>query len=177
MAEIDPVFEIETQAVAAILDELDYFQALKLEQSATPADIKNAYFRESRTYHPDRYFTLPEGELKTAITRIYKRLNEAWVCLRDDVKRTRYLRDINGPERASKLRYTDASEEEHKRARDAELGTTPQGRTMFQQGLIDLDAGRFQQAAQNFRMALMYEPQNEFFKRKSEEAAALARGR
>ena len=177
MAEIDPVFEIETQAVAQIIDELDYFQILKIEQDASPEAIKQAYFRESRLYHPDRYFSLPEGELKEAIGRIYKRINEAWVCLRDDRKRGKYLADVNGPERAKKLRYTEASEEELKRARDAELGTTPQGRRMFQQGLLDMEGGRYLQAAQNFKMALMYEPQNALFKQKSEEAAKLAAGR
>lgn len=177
MAEIDPVFEIETQAVAQILDELDYFAILKIEQTATPEDLKQAYFRESRLYHPDRYFRLPEGELKSAISRIYKRINEAWVCLRDDSKRAKYTQDVNGPDRDKKLRYTEASEEELKRQKDAELGTTPQGRRMFQQGLLELEAGRYQQAAQNFKMALMYEPQNALFKQKSDEAAQLASGR
>lgn len=178
MAEIDPVFEIETQAVAQLIDELDYFQLLKLEHNAAPDAIKAAYFRESRTYHPDRYYSHPDEELKAAIGRIYKRINEAWVCLRDDAKRGKYLTDINGPDRDKKLRYTEASEEELKREREAELGTTPQGRRIFQQAMLDLDAGRLQQAAQNFKMALMYEPQNELFKRKSEEAhRRLAGGR
>lgn len=176
MAELDPVFEIETQAVSLIIDELDYFQILKVEQTTPVSAIRDAYFRESRTYHPDRYFTLPEGELKTAIGRIYKRINEAWVCLRDDTKRARYQTDINGAEREKKLRYTEASEEEHRRARDAQLGITPQGRSIFQQGLAELEAGRHSQAAQNFKMALMYEPQNEYFKAKSEEVANLMRG-
>lgn len=176
MADFDPVFEIETQAVSFIIDELDYFQILKVEQTAPVATIRDAYFRESRTYHPDRYFALPDGDLKSAIGRIYKRINEAWVCLRDDAKRGQYQTDINGPERDKKLRYTEASEEEHRRARDAQLGTTPQGRSMFQQGLLEFESGRYQQAAQSFKMALMYEPQNELFKTKCEEATDLARG-
>ena len=78
-------FEIEAQALAQILDELDYFQILKIAQHASPVEIKAAYYRESRAYHPDRYSTLPPGELKDNIGRIYKRINEAYVCLRDDV--------------------------------------------------------------------------------------------
>ena len=57
-------FEIEAQALAQILDELDYFQILKIAQHASPVEIKAAYYRESRAYHPDRYSTLPAGELK-----------------------------------------------------------------------------------------------------------------
>ncbi len=177
MPGVDPVFDIETQALAGVLDQLDYFQILKLEQTASPAEIKAAYFRESRTYHPDRFFALPDGDLKRAVGRIYRRINEAWVCLRDDEKREKYLADINGQDRDRKLRYTESSEEELKRDRDALLGTTPQGRAMFQAGLLDLDAGRYAQAAQNFRMARMYEPQNVYFQEKLEEATRLASGK
>ena len=58
MADIDPIFEIETQALSQILDEIDYFRILKIEQHASPEEVKQAYFRESRLYHPDRYFRM-----------------------------------------------------------------------------------------------------------------------
>lgn len=177
MADIDPVFEIEAQAVAQLIDELDYFQILKVEQSVSPAELKAAYYRESRTYHPDRFFSAPDSDGKRAIEKIYRRVNEAYVVLRDDAKRAKYTGDVNGPDRERKLRFTEESEQEQKAQREAEMGITPQGRRMFQAGLIDLDAGRFPQAAQNFRMALMYEPQNALFKQKLEEASKLASGR
>lgn len=173
MAEIDPVFLIETEALSQILDELDYFQILKIETNVRVEEIKAAYFRESRLYHPDKYFGLPVGAEKTAIGRIYKRVNEAWVCLRDDAKRAKYVADITGPDRAKKLRYTEVSEEELKRQREQEMGTTPHGRKTFQQALLDFEAGRYAQAHQNFKMALSFEPQNAFFKQKLEEAARL----
>jgi len=94
---MDEGFQIEAEALAQVLDELDYFQVLKIGQSASPGEIKAAYYRESRAYHPDRFSTLPAGELKDNIGRIYKRINEAYVCLRDDVKRAKYLADVNGP--------------------------------------------------------------------------------
>src|SRR5205085_5577768 len=112
---MDEAFEIEAQALAQILDELDYFQILKIGQQASPADIKAAYYRESRAYHPDRFSTLAPGALKENIGRIYKRINEAYVCLRDDSKRTKYLGDVIGPDRQSKLRFIEASEQELKK--------------------------------------------------------------
>jgi curved DNA-binding protein CbpA len=97
---MDPIFEIEAQALAQIIDELDYFQILKIEPNASPVDIKNAYFRESRAYHPDQFFAVPDGDGKRAVAKIYKRINEAFVCLRDDRKRAKYLADVSGPDRA-----------------------------------------------------------------------------
>lgn len=174
---LDPVFEIEAQALAQIIDELDYFQILKVEAGARPEEIKQAYFRESRAYHPDKFFRLEDGEAKVSIAKIYKRINEAWVVLRDDRKRAKYAQDVAGPDRAKKLRYTEASEEELKRQREEELGKTPQGRRMVQQALLDMDGGRWAQAAQNFRMALMYEKDNAFIQAKLEEANKLASGK
>lgn len=170
----DPVFEIEAQALASILDELDYFQILKIPPEASLADVKAAYYRESRQYHPDRFHSEPDSETKQAVARIYRRINEAYVCLRDDARREKYRADVSGPERASRLRFTEEAEQEHRQAKEAELGATPQGRQLFAQGLADLAAGRHAQAATQFKMALMYEPQNATFQAKYEEAAQAA---
>src|SRR5207248_5662409 len=99
---MDETFAIEAQALAQVLDELDYFQILKIGQGASPNEIKSAYYRESRAYHPDRFYQLKNLGLKESIGRIYKRINEAYVCLRDDVKRAKYLADVSGLERQKK---------------------------------------------------------------------------
>src|SRR5438132_14241971 len=109
---MDEAFEIEAQALAQVLDELDYFQVLKIGQNASPPDIKSAYYRESRAYHPDRFSTLPAGDLKENIGRISKRINEAYVCLRDDTNRTKYLADVRGPERQKNVAYVEATEQD-----------------------------------------------------------------
>jgi len=166
-------FQIEAQALAQVLEELDYFQILKIRQNASPADIKAAYYRESRSYHPDRFSNLPAGEMKDTIGRIYKRVNEAYVCLRDDVKRTKYLADILGPERQKKLRFVEASEQELKKEKEQEVGTTANGRKFYMAGLADMAAQRFAAAERNFKMALTYEPNNPNFKAKRDEAGKL----
>ena len=168
-------FEIEATALAQVLEELDYFQILKVGQNASPNEIKAAYYRESRSYHPDKFSTLPAGELKDHIGKIYKRINEAYVCLRDDTKRLKYLADIIGPERQKKLRFVEASEQELKKEKEQEVGQTPQGRKFFMAGLSDMAAQRFSSAERNFKMALTYEPNNPNFKAKRDEAAKLVK--
>src|SRR5229473_2827702 len=152
-------FEIEAQALAQVLEELDYFQILKVGQAANPNEIKAAYYRESRAYHPDRFFQMSNLELKEAIGKIYKRINEAYVCLRDDTKRMKYLADVMSPDREKEL----------------EVGATPQGRKFFMAGLSDMAAQRFASAERNFKMALTYEPNNSNFKAKRDEAAKLVK--
>ena len=170
---MDDAFEIEAAALAQVLDELDYFQVLKVGQAASPNEIKTAYYRESRAYHPDRFYQLPNLELKESIGRIYKRINEAYVCLRDDVKRAKYLADVNGPDRERKLRFVEASEQELKKDKEQEIGATPQGRKFYMAGLQDMAAQRFAAAERNFKMALTYEPNNANYKAKRDEAGKL----
>jgi DnaJ-class molecular chaperone len=172
---MDENFAIEAQALAQILDELDYFQILKVGQNATPTEIKSAYYRESRAYHPDRFSSGPASEMKENIGKIYKRINEAYVCLRDDTRRTKYLADIVGGDRQKKLRFVEASEQEMKKDKEQEVGATPQGRKFFMAGLSDMAAQRFASAERNFKMALTYEPNNTNFKAKRDEAGKLVK--
>ena len=170
---VDEGFEIEALALAQILDELDYFQILKIVQTASPTEIKTAYYRESRAYHPDRFYQLPASELKDAIGRIYKRINEGYVCLRDDARRSKYVVDVTSADRQKKLRFVEASEQELKKDKEQEIGTTPQGRKFFLAGLQDMAGQRFAAAERNFKMALTYEPNNANYKAKRDEAGKL----
>lgn len=167
---IDPQFEIEVQVLAQAIDEMDYFQILKVEQDATPAQLKRAYYAESRAFHPDKFFQLPDGELKTGVLKIYKRITEAYTVLRDHEKRAKYQADVNGPDRAEKLRYTEQSEAEQKQEKEEQMGKTPQARQLFRQALLDLQYKRWEQAERNLKSALVYEPDNQLFKEKLEEA-------
>ena len=170
MDALDANFEVEVQALVQVLDELDYFQILKVEHTAEPAAIKLAYYRESRTYHPDRFFTDKNLELKESVGRIYKRINEAYVVLRDDAKRAKYAQDVSGPERPKKLRFVEESEQELKKEKEQEIGATPQGRKFFVAGMLDLNAQRWAAAERNFKLALTYEPANPNYKLKRDEA-------
>jgi hypothetical protein len=150
------------------LERLDYFELLKLPKTATPDEIKAAFYRESRQYHPDRFFQLQDEALKERVHEVYKRIIEAYAALRDDAKRAKYLTDVTGPERAVRLRFTEAAEAESKqaqrRAMEEQLGQTAKGRQFFQNAQADLEAGRLAAAERNLKMALTFEPQNARFK-------------
>jgi DnaJ-class molecular chaperone len=157
----------------ARLDEMDYFEVLMVERTTAPADIKKAFYRESRTYHPDRFFHLENKELKERVNELYKRVTEAYYVLRDDTKRRKYLEDISGPERDQKLRFTESAEVETraaaKRQVEEQIGTTPKGRQFYQTGAADAEAGRWSSAERNLKMALTFEPANARYKEKLAE--------
>jgi len=164
--DVDLIIAIEERAKA--LPDLDYFQVLGLPYTAGAADVKAAYYRESRAYHPDRFAALPSPELRELVGRIYRRVNEAYTVLRDDAKRSRYAADVTGTDRAAKLRFTEAEESAHKEAQKRKLeeqfGQTPNGRKLYAAALKDVAAERWEVAERALRTALMYEPGNAKFK-------------
>jgi DnaJ-class molecular chaperone len=173
-AGLDPAVIKQLNGLAARLNTLDYFQILNVEKNANPAEIKSAFHRWSRAYHPDRFYQLPDTELKHKVNEVYKRITEAYYVLRDDVKRKRYLSEISGPERDAKLRFTEASEVETKAAIrkeiEEQIGTHPKGRQLFHAGMADFEAQRWAAAERNFKMALTFEPANPRYKEKHAEA-------
>ncbi len=160
----------ELHKLAEGLDAVDYFEALGLAQTATPGDIKKAFYRESRTYHPDRFFHLPESQVKSDIGAIYRRITEAYYVLRDDAKRKKYLADVSGAERANKLRYTEATESELKaearKTQEEEFGTHPKSRPFFKAAMADYEKQNWAGAERGFKMGLTYEPGATRFKEK-----------
>lgn len=157
----------------AKLDELDYFQVLMLPTTTSPAEIKKAFYRESRAFHPDRFFHLADLALKEQTGELYKRITEAYYVLRDDQKRRQYLADVSGPDRAKKLRFTEASESEAKQAvkreQEEQIGIHPKGRQFYQTAMKEYDAQHWSTAERALKTALTYEPQNARYKERLAE--------
>lgn len=158
----------ELRALAAGLDGLDYFGVLCIPQTATPGEIKKAFYRESRTYHPDRFFHLPESQEKADLGALYRRITESYYVLRDDAKRKKYLADLAGAERATKLRYTEATESELKaearKTVEEEFGNNPKSRPFFKSALADIEKQNWASAERNLKMGLTYDRDNARFK-------------
>jgi DnaJ-class molecular chaperone len=165
---MDPQFLVEVETLASALDQLDYYAVLKVPQGVGAAEVKAAYYRESRAFHPDRYASVESATLRDLIGRIYRRINEAYTVLRDDVKRTRYLADVTGPDRMKKLRFTEAEEAQVKEAQkkkiEEQFGQTPNGRKFYATAQLEMNAQRWDAAERALKSALMYEPANPRFK-------------
>jgi hypothetical protein len=170
---VTPAQAVALAQIVGRVSQVDYFQLLRVTYEAKPPEIKKAFYRESRTFHPDRFFHLPESEVKGDISTIYKRITEAYYFLRDDTKRKKYVADISGAERKAKLRFTEISEVEAKqqvkKEQEEQIGTHPKGRALYATALKDFDARRFSDAQRNLKSALMYERDNARYKEKLAE--------
>jgi DnaJ-class molecular chaperone len=153
----------EIQALARVLDELDYYRLLHVAPSANARDVKEAYFASSRAFHPDANRHLG-AELRAAIDRIAKRVTEAYSVLRDPRRRATYDQRLAAGG-APRLQLAEATAEAGRRETQ-ERGRTPQGRQYFARAEADQARGDLAGAARNLQTALTFEPANELFRQK-----------
>lgn len=164
---IDP---LEISALVRIMDELDYYQLLNVEPTASTADIRKAFHVSSRSFHPDANRRM-RAELQSDCGRISKRITEAYCVLRDTRRRRAYDSQRS---RGDQLRIQlAAAKSSHVERRKAEIhGATAQGRQFHGKSESDLKSGNLVGALQNLQMALTFEPSNAGFKAIAEELRA-----
>lgn len=87
--------KIELETVSKVIDQLTYYQILKVSPAATESEIRDAFHREALQFHPDQYFSSDDPELKELAKKIYGRVVEAYRTLSSRQKRTEYDQEIN----------------------------------------------------------------------------------
>ena len=69
----------------------DHFQVLGVAMSATPDQIRAAYFNLARKLHPDRLSSLGIADDNREAQRLFAQINTAFAVLNDDNARAEYL--------------------------------------------------------------------------------------
>jgi curved DNA-binding protein CbpA len=157
-----PQFWPQLVALAGNIDNIDYFQVLNVAQTASGEQIRGSYYQLARALHPDKFFHITDEPTKDAVHKIYKRIVESYMVLKDEKKRIKYIADINGPDRLKKLRFTEESEAEQKEAAKlaVKVAKTPKGDQLYQAALLDMKKNQWEKAFKNIQTAAMFEPSN-----------------
>jgi curved DNA-binding protein CbpA len=153
----------EIRALEGILDELDYYRVLEVRTTAPASEIRAAYHRAARRYHPDGHRDLPP-DLRDGIARIAKRVAEAYSVLRDPRRRKVYDERLQGDQERTRMPLVTADAEADRRSREEREGRTPNGRRYFVLAQGALARGDRSAAERNLRTALTFEPNNEAFR-------------
>ena len=147
------------------MNKSDYYQILNVSREANSAQIKVAYFKLSRQYHPDKFFTLPDETTKQKINDVFKRLNEAYAILRKPTKRKRYDELAFGPDRLQHLRYSPGDEDRGGPANPEDHAKTPNGKKYLKLALSAQVKKDWKTVEQNCNFALGFEPDNDYIKK------------
>jgi tetratricopeptide (TPR) repeat protein len=86
---------MEVLEAFAALKHHTHFQVLGLDRTATEAQVKEAYFRQARRFHPDVHHDPALADLRDKIEAIFVRLGEAYEVLRNPRIRAKYEAQIN----------------------------------------------------------------------------------
>lgn len=95
--DLAPELQREILVFEQRLDEVGYHEILGVGRGADAREIKLAYFRLSKTYHPDRYFRRRIGDFDQRLDRIFKRVVEAYELLSDPTTRAEIERSMPPP--------------------------------------------------------------------------------
>jgi curved DNA-binding protein CbpA len=146
------------------LDLLDYYTLLGLAPDAPASEIKRAFRRFARKYHPDRFAGAPADKSLRA-TQIYRRGSEAYQVLSNPVSRRAYDRVLRmGKLRLSAEERERAEAEERAPERKAQAILSPQARAFYERAAQAAREGRFRDAWKALKTALEHEPDNTLMK-------------
>lgn len=158
---------LEIEALAKIIDELDYYRLLNVEKDVSGRDLKLAYYQNSRNFHPDANRTL-DPPTRARCHQISKVITEAYCVLRDPRKREAYNTHLESG-RGLRMQLAAARAAHVKTEAERRTGTTPQGKQFLLKAEEDIRNENFSGAIQNLQMAITFEPGNSGFKELLEE--------
>ncbi len=84
----------EIERLAPQLMGLDHYGVLSLHESATVEEVKAAYFRATKRFHPDRWAARDSTLHRKRMEAIFARATEAYQVLRDPESRLDYDRSL-----------------------------------------------------------------------------------
>ncbi len=141
---------VKTQKASDLIEELrefhskvgsvDYWELLGVSKRASTEEIKNAYFRLSKKFHPDR-FPKEDKEIQAMASKVFREINTAYEVLSDPKKREEYHKSLV-QEKPQKEREFISPE------------------TRFKEGKVMYNKKRFKEAAYLFDLALRLDPDN-----------------
>ena len=76
------------------LESRDAFELLGVPREADARDIKRAYFKLSKEFHPDRFYTVSLGEYEKKLTAIFQAVKAAFELLTDERRKAAYLESL-----------------------------------------------------------------------------------
>ena len=93
-SEIDPALRELMDDMYKRHENLGYYGVLGVQENAFPHEIKRAYYKAAKQFHPDMHFLFADDSLKKKLGTVFAYIHEAYSTLRNPQKRREYDRSI-----------------------------------------------------------------------------------
>jgi len=134
--EIDAAFVEKVEGIYNKLNSINYYDILGINENASPDEVRGAYYKKTKEFHPDRHFQLPTGTLKNKLISLFSFLTKAYETLSDQEMRLEYNKNLSS--------VAITMEE-----RNSEIA-----RAQFIEGKEALRKGSYTEATELFRQAI-----------------------
>jgi curved DNA-binding protein CbpA len=138
----------------------DHYQVLGVTVTSTAQQIKHAYFRLAKSYHPDRHFDPAMSDMKSKLEALFDRIHKSYTTLSDQVRRADY--DAAAVKKAAQNRRPAASEEfVEKRGEDYQENykeKAVRAGEQFSNGMREFKTGNYWGAEEKFAWATRLDP-------------------
>lgn len=178
----EPKVEVDADFIKNVEDKFNkiktasFYGFLDVNRKDSQDDIKRAYYRLAKIFHPDRHFSLPSETLKNKLNTIFSQITEAYRVLSDHNLRNKYDQSLSikpakiestkvelarvrfreGKEAFNNMAFTDAAE---LFGQAAYLDSSVPN-YYFYMGLAYEKAKKFREAEKALRQALKTDPFN-----------------
>lgn len=88
--EVQDFFIKKANVLFTNINTLSYYEIIGVDVGASPSEIKKAYLKMARNFHPDRYQNFPDSSLQDMLKTLFSSINEAYNTLSDKIKREEY---------------------------------------------------------------------------------------
>lgn len=134
--EFDSAFVEKVEALYDRLTSTDYYTILGITKWYTSAEIKGAYYRKAKEFHPDKHFYLSSETLKNKLNTVFSHLTIAYKTLSDLKMRREYDTGLSS------------------RAAPTESSNSEVARIKFMEGTAAFRRKSYAEAAELFRQAV-----------------------
>ncbi len=138
----------------------NHYDALRIQKTATPAEIKRAYFRMAKAYHPDRHFDPAMADVKDKLEALFHSVHQAYEVLSNPKKREEYdkaapVRPVAQAPVHPPSGYTEKHAEGYDEHYKEKANRAAQ---WFQTGMKEFKAGNYWGAVDSFAWATRLDP-------------------
>lgn len=178
-------FEEHVSELYINIDEMNYYQLLRVSRDANLNDIKTAYYKLTKQYHPDKLFRKGSPELRERLQYIFAHINEAYRVLSkresrleydknlraEKTKAPKHISAITRPDVYRKSVYVSPScapvppppREKPKTMPNPFMETVVKAKRLYELALDEIKKKNFQSAKQNLRIAASLDPFNKTY--------------
>lgn len=121
------------------LDSMNDHELLEIDETADEETIKKNYYRLTREFHPDRYFSTVDPNMKDKLTAIFDAITRAYEALKEAGEKKR--KPIAG-----------------KKVPEQKAATVQDAEKHFKQGIGEFKKKNFEAAVKSLRLATEIEP-------------------